>query len=218
MFIAPTEPPDLKAIGVSSLLPETHGCDIFWESALGKVGIQRKQFPGDFLASVHDGRLAREYPMMLVDLDVAVLLLEGRQHWTADGRLVATYGPPWTRTAHRHYLAAVQRLGIIVELSDDLADTVRFVQEFRAWTDSDDHGSLLRRPGPRKPGWGDLTNEDYMAHFLAGIPGLGQKRANAIIKHFGHVPLQLTVDRKQLLEVPGIGKGMADKIMEMFDV
>jgi len=216
MFVAPSEPVALKAIGVSSSLPESHGVDVFWESALGKVGVQRKQFPGDFLASVYDGRLAREYPMMLVDLDLAVLVLEGRQFWGPSGVLVHERRK-WTRTAHRHYLAAVQRLGIQIQLTDDLADTVEFVTEFRDWTDSEDHGSILRRPGPRGSGWGDLANEDFMSHFLQGIPGMGQKTARNIIQHFGgKLPLQLTVTEKELLAIPGVGKGMAATIRKMF--
>jgi ERCC4-type nuclease len=221
MFIAPTEPPPLKAIGVSSLLPESHGVDIFWESALGKVGVQRKKFPSDFLASVYDGRLAREYPMMLVDLDIAVLLLEGRQYWGNNGNLIKDRGGrrvTWTRRAHRHHLASVMRMGIHVQVTDDLDDTIRFVEEFREWTDDPDHGSILRRPGPRGAGWGDLTNEDFLAHFIQGIPGMGQKTAKNLIDHFGgKLPLKLTVTEKELLAVPGVGKGMAKTIKEMFD-
>lgn len=222
VFIAPTEPDALKALGLVKLLPEEYGVDVMWESELGKVGVQRKVFPGDFLASVHDGRLNKEFAQMKA-LDVAYLLLEGRSEtgaWTTEGELVRDRAGkrwPWNRTQHRNFLASVQLRGIGVLHSDDLRDTCTLVQRLRLWTDKRDHHSLDSRPGARGDLWGQVSNADYQDHILQGIPGIGPKQAAAIRQHLGF-PLCLRdgIDRDRLMEVPGIGKGKADKIMRVF--
>lgn len=222
MFIAPTEPDSLKALGLVKLLPEEYGVDVMWECELGRVGVQRKVFPGDFLASVHDGRLNKEFAQMKA-LDVAYLLLEGRSEqgaWTNEGSLIRDMGgkrAAWSRTQHRNFLASTQLRGVAVLHSDDLTDTVRMVQTLRLWTDKADHNSLDSRPGPSGDLWGNVSNEDFQDHVLQGLPGIGPKQAAAIRLHLGF-PLCLRdgIDREKLMEVPGIGKGKADKIMRVF--
>lgn len=220
LFIAPTEPHDLKAIGISTLLPEQYGVDIYWESELGKCGIQRKRFPDDFLASVFDGRLAREYAMMK-ELDLAVLLLEGKGQWTTDGTLIRPINGKrwgWTLTQHRNYLASVQLRGIQVHTSQSLRDTASFIHDMCVWSNKPGHQGLDNRPGPRGSGgyWGDITNEDYQLHMLQGLPGVSGILARAILDTIGF-PFGLNVTMEQLMSVPGIGKGKAAKIMKVFE-
>lgn len=219
VFVAPTEPERLKAIGLSSLLPEEYGVDILWESELGRVGIQRKVFPGDFLASVHDGRLNKEYAQMR-SLDLAYLLLEGKEFWTEEGALIrdpSGVRRAWSRDQHRNYLASVQLRGVMVLSSDDLSDTLRMVAALRVWSNKPDHHSLDTRPNPSGDQWGKVTNLDYQSHILQGLPGIGPKQSQGIIATLGF-PLCLRegVDREALMTVPGIGKGRADKILRVF--
>lgn len=219
VFIAPTEPDALKELGLVTMMPEHHGVDIMWESVLGRIGIQRKVFPDDFLASVHDGRLNKEYQQMQA-LDIAFLLLEGREHWTTHGTLIRGGGGKryaWSRAQHRNYLASVQLRGVKLLCSDDLADTVRLVDGLRVWSDKDEHGSLDVRPGPRGDLWGQVTNEDYQRHILQGVPGVGPKQAAALISHLGF-PLCLRdgITEEKLMEVPGIGKKKAVALTTLF--
>jgi len=220
LYVAPTEPWDLKKLGISTLLPEEYGVDIYWESYMGKCGIQRKRFPDDFLASVFDGRLNREYAMMK-GLDLAILLLEGKGHWTVDGRLLRPVNGKrwaWTEPQHRAYLASVQLRGIQVHTTHSLSDTVAFIDTMRMWSNKTNHNSLSSRPGPKGTNgfWGDIDDEDYQLHMIQGIPGISVKRAKAIMEKVGF-PFMLSVSKEELLSVPGIGKGLADRIWNMFN-
>lgn len=220
LYCAPTEPPELKAKGISTLLPEEFGVDYMWECTMGRVGVQRKRFPDDFLASVHDGRLNREYAMMK-ELDLAVLLLEGKGMWTTDGQLIRPQNGKrwsWNLAQHRAYCASVQLHGVQVHTSSDIGDTGTFIDTLRMWSDKADHNSLFVRPGPRGSGgyWGDITNEDYQLHMHQGLPGVGPKLAKALLDELGFI-FTLGVTREQLMSVKGMGKGKADKIMKVFN-
>lgn len=221
MFISPTEPKALHDIGVISSLPEQHGVDVMWESKLGTVGVQRKVFPADFLASVHDGRLALEFQQMK-QLAIPVLLLEGRQNWTTEGELYGSFGNPgrsytWTRTQHRNYLTSVQLRGVQVQTSDSIADTIDYLYGLRLWADKGDHHSLDRRPKPQADvPWRRVSNEDWVKWLYQSWPNIGPKQAGMIYKHLG-VILRLTVGAEDLVSVPGIGKGIANRIMEIMN-
>lgn len=219
LYVAPTEPLELRKLGVSTLLPEQYGVDFYWESTMGKCGVQRKQFPGDFLASVHDGRLNREFPMMK-GLDLAILLLEGKGNWTTDGRLIREYGGKrwaWSLSQHRNYCASVQLRGIQVHTSDSIRDTAQFIDSVRVWSNKADHHSLTGRPGPKASGgyWANVSNRDWQEHVLTCFPDVGAKKAKAILDTVGF-PFGLSVSKEDMLKVPGWGKKGVDKFMKVF--
>lgn len=217
IFVAPTEPAPFKVLGASSTLPEEYGVDFLWQSELGIVGVQRKQFPSDFLASVHDGRLNREYAMMK-GLDVAILMLEGRATFTTEGLLIRDRNDKrngWTKQQHRHYLHAVQLRGIQVCSTDSIGDSIDYLMGMQVWTDKADHNSLETRPGPTGSGWGRITNVDYQQHLLQGLPGVGPKMAKAIIAKLG-MPFRISVGVEELMTVDGIGKRKAEQIVRVF--
>lgn len=219
MLIAPTEPRTLIEIGACSSKPEDYGADILWQSELGLVGIQRKVFPGDFLKSVHDGRLYKEYQQMK-GLDLAVLLLEGKGRWTTEGILIKDHGDiryGWTRDQHRHYLTSVQRRGIVVQETDSLRDTIAFLEAFREWTDKGDHDSLERRPGPEPEIWGSrLSDRDYILHLIQSLPKVGPKKARMLLDTHGN-PFKLTLTEEEIAATPGFGKILAKRIVRLFN-
>lgn len=219
MFVAPTEPPKFRELGATSSEPEKYGVDFLWQSQLGLVGVQRKQFPDDFLASVHDGRLNREYGMMR-ELDLAVLMLEGKAHFTSDGNLIRARNGKrtgWTRTQHRNYLSSVQLRGIQVCWTETITDSVSYLRDMQLWTDKDGHDSLDQRPSAKGTSkWGEVTDTDYLCHLLQSFDGIGPKQARAIVQHLGN-PLALVVTKEDLMSVPGIGKGRAEKIVKVFN-
>lgn len=217
MFIGPTEPLAFKHLGTSSLITEDYGVDFLWQSTLGLVGVQRKQFPSDFLASVHDGRLNREYGMMKA-LDLAILMLEGQAHWTTEGRLIRERNDKrngWDRSKHRNYLHSVQMRGIHVVHTDNVADSIDYLLGLQVWSDKADHHSLDTRPGPTGSGWATVTNVDYQVHLLTSLPGIGPKVARAIIDEVGF-PFMLTLGVDELKTVPGVGKKKAEQIVRVF--
>lgn len=218
IFVSPTEPKPLRDIGIVTPHSEEYGCDIYWTVNDKKYGVQRKEFPNDFLASVHDGRLGEQINKG-GGLDMMVLLLEGKDHWTNDGRLIRANGGSrygWTRTQHRNFLASVQQRGCQVQWSDGLYDTISCVQDLVAWSGKEDHTSLDRRTGAAKDKWGRRSNLAWQKHFIQGIPGVGPKQAAAIMEMHGF-PFKLTISRELLGLVPGIGKKTVDKIFRIFD-
>src|SRR3972149_9392922 len=95
MLCSPTEPPRLKAIGTVSPIPERYGCDFLIITKQTRIGIQRKQFPEDLLASLADGRLYEQL-RALRGLDRALFIIEGHGSRAAGGGVVGSGGgdPP----------------------------------------------------------------------------------------------------------------------------
>lgn len=214
MFISPTEPKTLQALGVVSSIPEEYGADILWSSKLGLVGIQRKVFPGDFLASVRDGRFY-EGLIKMKALDMGVLVIEGEGNWTTHGQLITNYGQVrWDRESHRNFITSVQMRGIVVLGTPTLFDTLDCVAGLQVWSNKDNHTSLDIRPSPDRV-WGTITSRDYQLHILKSLPGVNVKRAGAILDTIGF-PFALTATEEDLMRVPGIGRKLAEKIAGVF--
>lgn len=221
MFVAPTEPWPLSDLGVVSSIPEEYGVDFMWDSELGKVGVQRKAFPGDFLSSIHDGRLNREYAQMQA-LDVRVLLLEGRGQWTNNGTLIESYGRResqrrWDRTQQWNYMASVQLFkDVDIQETKNKEETVLFLNSFKRWTMKPEHLGLVRRPSAEAVSmFTDIENRDYQRYLLMSLPLIGPTLADAILEHLGMI-FHLDVTQEELESVPGIGPGRARKIMDVF--
>jgi ERCC4-type nuclease len=211
--VSPSEPPALKALGRATMLPESFGADVLFPSRLGLVGVQRKEFPGDFMASVHDGRLSQQRSQ-LQRCAVRLLVLEGRGQWSTDGELIVPFGPGWTASQHRRYLWSVQLDGIWVSSTDNLQQTIELVEDLAAWTAKASHGRA-DRPKPRgSGGWGKATDRDWGVHLLQGIDGLGPDTAGRVIDHFGRVPLAWTATAEELGEVHGLGPKRVAKMVK----
>jgi ERCC4-type nuclease len=224
IYVSPAEPHRFHHLGVVSSEPEEAGVDFLWSSNMGMVGVQRKQFPGDFLASIHDGRLNREYLQMNNALDVKVLLLEGKGNWTSGGELIEQWGGrdrqrrrQWNRTTHRNYLASIQIIkGITVQQTESMADTEQFLQDFKKWTNKEEHLGLEVRPAAQAASyWANISNRDFQRYLLQSLPIIGPKLAEAILDHLGQI-FHLDVTVEELMEVPGIGPGRAQKIYDVF--
>jgi len=217
ILISPSEPEffrDQLVAKISSKV-EQHGADFLWWVKGGKrFGVQRKQFPDDFLTSLHDGRLAKEVQQMNM-LDMKVLVIEGYGQWTTDGELVADQWTHFTQAGFYSLLASFQLLHQIgVYQVRDQHETVRVVQSLYHWGKKEKHQSLMRRPGPRKDHWGKRSSEAWALHMLQSIDGVGPGLAASIYGVWG-LPIQWTLKGpEQLEEVPGIGKAKAAKIWE----
>lgn len=198
-------------MGQTSSLPERYGVDFFWVANAKTWGIQRKRFPDDFLASLGDGRLTKELAQMQ-QLDHGIVLLEGLGTWTDDGFLLdqqfhmgQLYG--WMLSCH-------WEMGIPVFRVKSERDAIFFIDRVESWSMRKSHWSLARRPKPKGNMWGQKGNKEWGIHLLQSFDGIGPAAAEAIYEHFGRVPLQWTVDDKDLTEVPGIGKGKASKLID----
>jgi ERCC4-type nuclease len=208
VLVSPAEPASLRALGQTSPIVEQYGADFLWPTQHGLIGVQRKEM-SDFIASVGDGRLFKEVAQ-LSRCFIAVLIVEGRPSWTGDGELMHQYAR-FTRRQFRGLLYSVQQRGVWVERTDDMSDTIAALEGLESWTKKTKHTSMDRRPKAAPSVWGTKDAQDYANFVLQGIPGMGEGMATKVLKHFGRMPIGWTVSREELLEVPGVGPGRADK-------
>lgn len=215
-LVSPTEPDPIKDIGRVSSAPERHGVDVLWSAQGALVGAQRKEFD-DMLASMQDGRLSKEVAQMQ-ELSMRWLILEGDGQWTRDGRLIHHFRQSQvTKEQIYKFLMTVQSRDIWVQRSNGIYETIEILKWARDWSKKEEHNALSGRPGPKGSSWGRVTNEDYAIHMLTSLPGIGVKTARSILGHFGGVPLKWDVDEDELLEVEGVGKVRAEKMMKVLE-
>lgn len=212
MFISSAEPKSLQGLGTYSPLPEMYGSDFLISCPVGLVGVQRKEVH-DLIASRADGRLARELAQMK-QLDIGVLLVEGRLKWTSDGQLSTSHSK-WTREQHLGLLFSIQSGGVWVNSSDSLMESREYLSRLELWMMKMDHKGINVRPKPQTA-WGQLKDKDWGVHFIQGIDGIGPGVAGAIFDKFG-VPFGLTVSKEDLESVDGVGPKRAEKIVRMFN-
>jgi ERCC4-type nuclease len=210
LFVAPTEPRSLKAMGKVSSLPEQFGCDVLWMHGGNRYGVQRKEWR-DLLASVEDGRLGKECGQMHSAGVRGVLAVEGTATW-AHGEIVTGYGRSWSRRQWWGVQLAVQLEGVWLIHTANIADTSDFIRAFNIWTKKKMHGSLGARPGP-KGLWGTRADDrDWAKHVLTSFPGIGPGAADAIFEEFGRAPLRWDCEKADLRKVKGLGAKKVEAI------
>ncbi len=212
MLISPTEPPPIQALGQSSSVPERYGVDIMWWGRGLQWGIQRKQFPGDFLSSVHDGRLTKEMGQIAQLSGGAVVLLEGYGTWTNEGAIVGRgrltkaqlFGIIWT--AYLEHKVPVIRV-------KDIDETVEAIEALVRWSRKLKHDALKGRPGPGRDKWGTRNSRMWLEHLVQGFPDTGPTIAAAVVDSFQGVPFRWNCDGpERLMEINGIGPKRAAKL------
>lgn len=178
----------------------------------GTVGVQRKSIL-DFVASVEDGRLAKEV-RQTDGLGLRVLLLEGKVTWTDSGLLIAN--GLWTRTRHLATVWSMSSRGWWTMSSLDVEDSVLWLRSFESWLKRpvEEHQTLQTRPGAGKNEWGMRDSKEWCLWLLQGFEGIGRKTALAIYDHFNGIPMAWTVGVEELMEVKGIGRNRAQRMIE----
>lgn len=212
MLVSPTEPAELKRLGKVSAVPERSGADFLVAGKAGRLGIQRKKFPEDLLSSLADGRLYEQAHLMQA-LDQRVLLVEGLGKWTLDGELLDLR--QFTRSQLQAlYFSLSFEFGFHVFQVKTIGETAEMLVLLEKWWRKDRHDSLRRRPGPKTDSWGKRGNREYACHLLQSFPGVGAELAARMVDHFGKAPIVWEVGVDDLMKVPGIGRGKAQKMWE----
>lgn len=205
MLIAPSEPKSFHTLGETSSIPEQYGADFLVVAQDYLIGVQRKTFPADFLASLYDGRLATSITK-LAQCRGRILVLEGRPKFTASGVLANEDRHPSFQlsTLQALMLDAAINYGVATFWTDDTMGTRNLLQRIKDWSTST-HSALAKRPRIR----GDFerdTPRDRAAHILQGFNGIGPSLAYAIYDHFGRIPLHWSEDPLSLESVDGLGR------------
>lgn len=214
VLIAPTEPKSFLDLGQSSPVPEQYGADFLVPAPGFLIGIQRKEFPGDFLNSLYDGRLSWGLTK-LTKVRVRLLVLEGRPKWSTSGALIGTPRDFRQSTLRSLLLTAAVEFDVLTLWTEDRIGTRELIAEVERWA-AVDHHSLLRRPTEPKPEYvRNWTERDLGVFLLQGFEGIGPELAAAIYDHFGRVPLRWDVPAADLMAVKGIGKGKVAKLLSV---
>ena len=172
----------LGELGLEASLP----FDFLMYSMRGSIAAERKQFPGDFVASVRDGRLAKECAAMRQETPWRVVIVEGEPRYSAGGKLILQGKPSeWTRKGIRNLFRSIRYVeGCDVEFSMDIQDTVEVLKEVQSYFDQKDHLSLRRRPS-FESSWPVPIYEERFVHWLQGCgPQFSIIRARAIAQIF----------------------------------
>ena len=167
-----------------------------------EIGVERKT-GRDFLISIMDGRLFKQAMVMKRKLPRPIVLIVGYP-FLVDMDF-----------SDKSIMGAIFSLQVIwfipvlfAKSKEETCQIFRFIGE-------QDHRktSLVKlRPGyrPKKL----ITRQ---LHMLQGFPKIGPKIAKRMLQHFGSVRNVMAADRDALLEVDGIGKGVADTICNILD-
>jgi len=188
------------------------GADMLLTTNRGVVGIQRKKFPQDFLASIQDGRLSKEFAQLREFVDFPILLLEGKPRYKdtmlLNGRRVSYY----SKAGFRNLCRSIEFMeGCYIQWSDNLLDTIKVLKEIQSYFDSGKHLSLRNRPA-LEPSLLYLSYTDRYLYWLQGLPNIKITRAIKLAKVF-KAPIELlNAEISDLTEIPGIGNGIAKGI------
>ncbi len=218
ILISPSEPPHVRSLGKVSSAPEDYGCDVLISSRHHKLGVQRKVFPDDLLASIGDGRLSDQLTKM-ASLDRATVVLVGYPAWTRDGELVhKSYGGrQWSFDTIWGTVASIGlEAGVATMWVRDEGEFMDLIGVLDKWNRKKSHSTTRTRSRPKAKGWG-VSTKLQQAHFLQGLPSVGPELAERIVEHFGGIPMGWRVPIEELLEVHGIGKVKAEKLGQMVE-
>ena len=211
MLVSPTEPLILRNLGKTNLVPENYGADFLWANVHGLVGVQRKEL-SDLVASVMDGRLAKEMGQMQ-QLATRLVVIEGRPGWTNDGYATWTR-TRWTKSQHLGTLWSIQSRGCWIASSTEVTETSTLISAFMRWTAKPRDTALATRGRPDSDEWGKVGSREWSLHLLQGFKGIGPVQAAAILDHFGEIPLEWSVGVLDLMDVDGIGPKRAEAMVD----
>ena len=194
------------------------GFDLLLYTRRGKIPLERKAIPGDLIASVTDGRLARELRAMREVSKFYILLLHGRFTFRQDGTLVIPgakrAGRDWTRKGIRNLLRTIQYVeGAFIEQAESDEELVEVVTQIEDYFNKSQHLSLRIRPGLQS-NWILPTRDEKVMHFYQGLPGISTIRARSLIKQYPS-PMGLyaaTID--DLMSISGVGRTIAKGIYD----
>jgi ERCC4-type nuclease len=209
----------LKEIGKVSAKPERYGADFLIRGNGKLMGVQRKLFPDDLVASLNDGRLYEQIHKMQ-GLDYAIYLMEGFGKWSHDGFLIDHNSKAvFTIQQIRGLMFSLRfEYGMFVVQTKDMRDTAETLMDLEHWLRKAKHDSLKRRPGPKRDGWGKVSSRDFSLHLLQSFEGVGPDLAGKIFDHFGRLPFAWDISPEQLREVPFVGPKTVERLFDAFDM
>lgn len=152
----------------------------------GLLSIERKE-PSDLLASIADGRLFRQVHEMVNNSRWPLVIVHGSLYYDVDDMLMVDgVRMGWRGASVRAALRAVQWAGCPVEF----CPTGQFpmaVHEAINTAGKPDHAhyQVTKTKKPPIDFYPEQTDHRQRIEFLAGIPGIGIKRAKSLLEYVG---------------------------------
>jgi len=188
-------------------IEDKFGADYLAETLAGTWAMQRKAI-ADLIASLTASDILGREISKVRFAAIPWLVVEG--NWEETDRVLQERG--FSVAALRKLLTSVRREGVWVQYTTCVGDTALWIAEQWTYWSSEHHDSLLTRPRmPRAVRPANKEREEQL-HILMGWPGVGRKRAEAILDTIGF-PLKLTCTIEELAAVPLLGPATARKIM-----
>lgn len=213
ILVSPNESEVKKALGDDGFeapLP----FDFLLYTSRGPIPAERKRFPDDFIASVKDGRWAREAAAMRQYSPYCIGIIEGEGRYTSDDKLrIGNRVSQWSRAGVRNMFRSLRYVeGVDLEFTSDILDTVECLKEMQAYFDKDTHISLRTRPRFESD-WFTPVYEERFIYWLQGCgAGISIVRARAFAKVFKNPGEVFNASVEDFMSIPGIGPTMAKNV------
>ena len=214
IVITTNEPREIKNLFGEQALESPMGFDMLLYTSKTPLPIERKKVPGDLLASVTDGRLAREISAMREVSQFFVVLLHGTIIYRKDDSvyMYGNKGRNWTKKGVRNLLRTLQFVeGAYIEYASTDEELVQVVNELQEYFDRQYHLSFRLRPS-FQTNWIMPTRQEKVIYFFQGLPGISAIRAKSLSEKFPS-PLNLyqaSVD--DITQISGLGNVLATRI------
>jgi ERCC4-type nuclease len=156
----------------------------------------------DLCISLVDGRLFKQALRLLQSEYHPVVILEGRARDMKEcgARREAVQGALITLSVF---------FGLPVLRSLDPDETVQLMRYTVG------QGVRFAEGGVQRSGYRPKGRKARQLYVLQGLPGVGAKRADNLLKHFGGIEAVMSASENQLTEVDGIGPPIAEKIRNL---
>ena len=188
--------------------------DMVLYTEAGKIGIERKQCPGDLLSSVSDGRLNREILAMREECNISVILLQGNIRYNKNGtvKLGKRTSYHWTDKGIKNLFRTIQYVeGCYLESARNSVELVQVVNDLQEYFDKKDHTSLKSRTRIQT-NWLVPSKDERVVYFYSGLPGLGITGARKLYERFSTPLLLYQASIEEIRQIRGMGKTMAESI------
>lgn len=164
--------------------------------------VERKEAT-DFVLSIMDRRLFSQVLRLKDEFESVTFLIEGDIYKT---RSAIT---PEALTGALSYLMTLAQVSVVMvktpkESADLIFTMARHLQVGLGYE------IALRANKPK-----NLT--DLAQFAIEGLPGIGPKSAQALLKHFGSVAAVYRASVSELQAVPGVGKKTAERVREVIE-
>jgi ERCC4-type nuclease len=156
----------------------------------------------DLCVSLADGRLFKQALRLVQSEYHPIIILEGRVKDIGDlaTRREAVQGALITLSVF---------FGLPVLRSLEPKETVRLMRY------TAEQGVRFADGGVQRAGYRPKGRRARQLYVLQGLPGIGAKRAEALLKHFGGIEAVMSATENELTKVDGVGLPIAEKIRNL---